>query len=45
LNTLLQHAATIEAVKACKPLADIKRAWMANLAEFRKRREPFLLYD
>jgi uncharacterized protein YbbC (DUF1343 family) len=45
VNTLLQHTTTIEAIKAGKSLAEIKQAWAAELAAFKKRREPFLLYQ
>ena len=43
-NTLLQHPATLEAIKAEKPLAEIKQSWAVELAAFQKRRAPFLLY-
>jgi len=45
LNTLLQHPATLEAVRAGRSLAEIKQAWAGELDEFRKRREPALLYS
>ena len=44
LETLLQHAATIEAIKAGRPLAEIKRTWAGELAAFQARRKPVLLY-
>jgi uncharacterized protein YbbC (DUF1343 family) len=44
LNTLLQHTQTIEAIKTGKSLAEIKQVWAAELADFRKRRRPFLIY-
>jgi uncharacterized protein YbbC (DUF1343 family) len=44
LDALLQHAPTIEAIKAGKPLAQIKQAWAVELAAFKKRRAPFLVY-
>ena len=44
VNTLLQHTTTIDAIKAGKTLGEIKQAWAAELAVFKKRREPFLLY-
>ena len=44
LNTLLQHEATLEAIKAGKPLAEIKQVWSAELADFKNRRRPFLIY-
>jgi uncharacterized protein YbbC (DUF1343 family)/CubicO group peptidase (beta-lactamase class C family) len=42
---LLTDRVTLEAVKAGKPLAEIKRAWAAELAAFEKRRAAFLLYE
>jgi uncharacterized protein YbbC (DUF1343 family) len=45
VNTLLQHPATIEGIKAGKSLAEIKGAWLGELADFKRRRKPFLLYD
>jgi len=45
LNTLLQHPATVEVVRAGKPLAEIKQAWAGELEEFRKRRKAFLIYS
>jgi len=44
LNTLLLRPATIEDIRAGKSLAEIKQTWAAELAEFKKRRAPFLLY-
>ena len=44
LNTLLQHEPTVESIKAGKPLTEIRQAWTAELAEFKKRRRKFLLY-
>lgn len=44
VHTLLQDRATIEAIKAGRPLAEIKAAWQSDLAEFKARREKFLLY-
>ena len=44
INTLLQHADTIAAIKAGKPLTEIKQSWSAALAEFTKRRQAFLIY-
>jgi uncharacterized protein YbbC (DUF1343 family) len=44
LQTLLQHQATIDGIRAGKSLAAIKQTWNAELAEFKKRREQFLLY-
>jgi len=45
LNTLLQHPATIEAIRGGKPLADIKEAWAGGLEAFAKRRQQFLIYS
>jgi uncharacterized protein YbbC (DUF1343 family) len=44
VNTLLQHEPTIEAIRAGKSLREIRSHWHAELAEFRHRRQPFLLY-
>ena len=44
VNTLLQHPTTIEAIKANQSLAEIKKAWAAELAVFKQRRKQFLLY-
>jgi uncharacterized protein YbbC (DUF1343 family)/CubicO group peptidase (beta-lactamase class C family) len=41
---LLRHPATQEAIKAGRPLAEIKQSWQPELAEFGKRREKFLIY-
>jgi len=43
-DKLLGHRATISAIKEGKSLAEIRASWSADLQEFRKRREPFLLY-
>lgn len=45
VSTLLRDADTIEAIKAGKPLAEIKQGWTAKLADFKKRRKQFLLYQ
>ena len=45
VNTLLQHAPTIEAIKNGQPIEEIKRSWPADLENFKKRREQFLLYN
>ena len=45
VSTLLRHAATLEAIKAGKPLAEIKRSWAAEFAEFKSRRQRFLIYS
>jgi uncharacterized protein YbbC (DUF1343 family) len=44
VQTLLQDRATLDGIKAGKSLADIKNSWAAGLADFKKRREAFLLY-
>jgi len=44
VQTLLQHAPTIDAIKAGKSLSEIKQLWANDLEEFRKRREKFLIY-
>lgn len=45
LPTLLQHAPTIEAIKAGRSLAEIRAIWSAELREFGERRRKFLLYE
>jgi uncharacterized protein YbbC (DUF1343 family) len=45
VNKLLQHQPTLGAIRAGRPLAEIKSAWAAELAAFRERRRSFLLYD
>ncbi len=42
---LLLHPPTLEAIKAGKPLAEIRAAWQADLDQFRARRQKFLLYQ
>ena len=41
---LLRHPPTLEAIQAGQSLARIKEIWAEDLRQFRKRREPFLLY-
>jgi hypothetical protein len=41
---LLQHTPTIDSLKAGKSLVEIKGAWLGELAEFERRRKPFLIY-
>lgn len=41
---LLRDEATLAAIKAGQPLAEIKAGWKKELAQFKKRRAPFLLY-
>ncbi len=43
-NKLLVHPPTVEAIREQKPLATIKALWAQDLAEFRARREKYLLY-
>ena len=45
ISPLLRHAPTLEAIKAGKSLEEIRQEWSAELKEFKKRREPFLLYE
>ena len=44
IKHLLLHAPTLEAVKANKPLSEIRAAWKADVEEFTKRREKYLIY-
>lgn len=44
IKHLLLHQRTLDAVKADKPLADIRASWAIDLEEFQKRREKFLIY-
>ncbi|HEY2951363.1 MAG TPA: exo-beta-N-acetylmuramidase NamZ domain-containing protein [Verrucomicrobiae bacterium] len=44
ISHLLLHRETLEAIRACKSLSDIKQTWAADLAEFNQRREKYLLY-
>ncbi len=44
IKHLLLHQPTLDAIKADKPLADIRAAWTGELEEFHKRREKFLIY-
>lgn len=41
---LLLDQATLDAIKAGKPLKDIRAAWQRELEEFEKRRAKFLMY-
>ncbi|MFM1767959.1 MAG: hypothetical protein RJA22_488 [Verrucomicrobiota bacterium] len=41
---LLRDPATLEAIRAGRSLASIKQDWESDLRQFKKRREPFLLY-
>ena len=44
IKHLLLHQPTLDAVKADKSLADIRSSWRAEVEEFQKRREKFLIY-
>ncbi|MBL9137818.1 MAG: DUF1343 domain-containing protein [Verrucomicrobiales bacterium] len=44
VQSLLQHTATIEALRAGKSLQEIKALWSTDLGEFNARRGSFLLY-
>jgi uncharacterized protein YbbC (DUF1343 family) len=44
LDTLLQHAPTVEAIRSGRSLSDVRRLWNADLEAFQRRRQPFLLY-
>jgi uncharacterized protein YbbC (DUF1343 family)/CubicO group peptidase (beta-lactamase class C family) len=43
-NRLLGDRATLDAIKADRPLAEIKKGWAPDLEKFQQRREAFLLY-
>jgi uncharacterized protein YbbC (DUF1343 family) len=43
-NGLLKHPATIDAIKAGKPLLEIRKSWQAALQAFELRRQQFLIY-
>jgi uncharacterized protein YbbC (DUF1343 family) len=45
VGPLLQHPATIEAIRQGRALAEIKALWMDDLQRFLERRRPFLLYE
>jgi uncharacterized protein YbbC (DUF1343 family) len=44
LKHLLLHQPTLDAIKAGKPLKEIRAAWQRDLDEFEKRRAKFLMY-
>jgi uncharacterized protein YbbC (DUF1343 family) len=44
VDRLLQERETIEAIKAGKPLGEIKQRWAVELEAFKKRRAQYLLY-
>jgi uncharacterized protein YbbC (DUF1343 family)/CubicO group peptidase (beta-lactamase class C family) len=43
-KNLLLHAATLHAIKADKPLDDIRATWRMDLVDFQQRRERYLIY-
>ncbi len=45
LDVLLGHRAALEALLGGKNVAEIEATWQAGLAEFRKRRARYLLYE
>ncbi len=44
MSHLLLHPPTLEAIKADKPLKEIRAAWQKDLDEFQKRRAKYLIY-
>ena len=44
MSHLLLHPATVEAIKANRPLNEIHISWQQEFAEFQKRRSKYLLY-
>jgi uncharacterized protein YbbC (DUF1343 family) len=44
VDALLRDRATLEAVRAGRPLAEIKQGWAADALKFQQRRQAFLLY-
>jgi uncharacterized protein YbbC (DUF1343 family)/CubicO group peptidase (beta-lactamase class C family) len=44
-DVLLGHKATFEGVKKGTDWRELEKAWQADLARFRERRKPYLLYD
>jgi uncharacterized protein YbbC (DUF1343 family)/CubicO group peptidase (beta-lactamase class C family) len=44
LEHLLVHPATLEAIKANKPLSEIRASWQNGLEQFRKTRAKYLMY-
>ena len=44
IEHLLLHQPTLDAIKADKPLGEIRAGWKADVDEFRKRREKYLIY-
>jgi uncharacterized protein YbbC (DUF1343 family)/CubicO group peptidase (beta-lactamase class C family) len=44
VQSLLQHRATVDAIKGGKTLNQITRAWENELTEFKRRRQKYVLY-
>ncbi|MEJ7734791.1 MAG: serine hydrolase [Polyangiaceae bacterium] len=44
MGTLLAHRATLDALRAGKTVDEMARTWQPALADFERRRQPFLLY-
>jgi uncharacterized protein YbbC (DUF1343 family) len=44
VNSLLQDSATLEAIRAGRPLTEIKQTWAKGLEKFQQRRQLCLLY-
>ena len=44
LRPLLSHPPTLEAIKADKPLKEIRALWQKDLEEFQQRRAKYLIY-
>jgi len=44
VQTLLQHQATIDAIRAGRSLPEIRKLWADDIEQFRKRRERHLIY-
>lgn len=44
MNRMLKYEPAMEALRSGKGLADVEATWAADLAAFKVRREPFLLY-
>jgi len=45
LSPLLLHRPTLEAIRAGKPLGEIKQLWLPELETFKQRRQQFLIYE
>ncbi len=44
MNVLMGNTETLEAIKADKPLAEIRKLWAEDLDKFKERRAKYLLY-